>query len=61
MVVIDLIEAKNAGDHALLGLLDLSAAIDMVDHNILIERLSRTYGVCPVAPDWFGFYPRGRS
>src|SRR6218665_1529742 len=39
-VVTDLIEAIDAGDHALLGLLDLSAAFDTVDHNVLVERLA---------------------
>src|SRR6218665_1709890 len=38
-VVTDLIEAIDAGDHALLGLLDLSAAFDTVDHDVLVERL----------------------
>src|SRR5678815_703627 len=42
-VVTDLIEAIDAGNHALLGLLDLSAAFDTVDHDVLIERLERTY------------------
>src|SRR6218665_1404406 len=44
-VVTDLIEAIDAGDHALLGLLDLSAAFDTVDHEVLVERLARTYGL----------------
>ena len=35
-----LIEAIDAGDHALLGLLDLSAAFDTVDHDVLVERLA---------------------
>src|SRR6218665_1074438 len=39
-VVTDLTEAIDAGDHALLGLLDLSAAFDTVDHDVLAARLS---------------------
>ena len=38
-VVTDLIEAIDAGDHALLGLLDLSAAFDTVEHDVLGEDL----------------------
>ena len=55
-VVTDLTEAIDAGDHALLGLLDLSAAFDTVDHDVLIERLSRTYGIRSVALDWLRSY-----
>src|SRR6218665_972737 len=40
-VVTDLIESINAGHHALLGLLYLSASFDTVDHDVLIERGSR--------------------
>src|SRR6218665_1731312 len=50
----------DGGHHALLGLLDLSAACDTVDHGILTERLSRTYGICSSARDWISPYLRGR-
>src|SRR6218665_2600427 len=36
-VVTDITEAFDAGDHALLGLLDLSAPFDTVDHDVLVE------------------------
>src|SRR6218665_1520716 len=51
-VVTDITEAIDAGDHALLGLLDLSAAFDTVDHDVLADRLSRTYGIRSTALDW---------
>ena len=55
-VVTDITEAIDAGDHALLGLLDLSAAFDMVDHDVLAERLSRTYGIRSTALEWLHTY-----
>src|SRR6218665_2756763 len=41
-LVADITEAIDAGDHALLSLLDISAAFDTIDHDVLAERLSRT-------------------
>src|SRR6218665_2754962 len=55
-VVTDLTEAIDAGDHALLGLLDLSAAFDTVDHDVLAARLSKTYGIHSTALDWLRSY-----
>ena len=55
-VCADLIEAMDQGNHVLLGLLDLSAAFDTVDQDILIERLSRSYGIRSTALNWFCSY-----
>jgi Reverse transcriptase (RNA-dependent DNA polymerase) len=52
----DLIEAMDHAHHVLLGLLDLSAAFNTVDQDILIERLSRSYGIWSTALDWFHSY-----
>jgi Reverse transcriptase (RNA-dependent DNA polymerase) len=60
-VCADLIEAMDHGNHVLLGLLDLSAAFDTVDQDILIERLSRSYGVRSTALDWFRSYLMNRK
>jgi Reverse transcriptase (RNA-dependent DNA polymerase) len=60
-VCADLIEAMDQGNHALLGLLDLSAAFDTVDQDILIERLSRSYGIRSAALNWFCSYLNNRK
>ena len=41
--------------------LDISAAFDMVDHNLLLERLSVEFGVTGAARDWIASYLRSRS
>ena len=49
----DLTEAIDAGDHALL---DLSTTFDKMDHDVLAERLSKTYGIHSTALDWLHSY-----
>jgi len=46
----------DAGDAALLSLLDQSAAFDTIDHSTLLNRLSIRYGVTGVALSWFSSY-----
>ena len=41
--------------------LDLSAAFDMVDHEILLSILSNKYGIKGKALQWFDQYLRPRS
>jgi len=52
----DLLDAVDRGDTAALVLLDLSAAFDTVDHEILLERLRVTFGVDSSALSWFRSY-----
>ena len=44
-VMSDVYEAADAGSVTLLGLLDLSAAFDTVNHRILLDRLGHDYGI----------------
>jgi len=59
-VLSDILLALDKGDLACLALLDLSAASDTVDHEVLLQRLHITYGVNGVAHDWFRSYLIGR-
>ena len=48
------------GSSAILLMLDLSAAFDTIDHDILLSRLCNVYGITGNALDWFRSYLTGR-
>ncbi|KAL6455951.1 hypothetical protein MHYP_G00358020 [Metynnis hypsauchen] len=48
--------ASDQGHVSLLVLLDLSAAFDTTDHNILLERLENMVGISGTALSWFKSY-----
>ena len=52
----DVCKAIDEGNVCLLGLLDLSAAFDTVDHEILIKRLKTTFGIDGLALQWLNSY-----
>ena len=56
----DILSALDAGSSAILLMLDLSAAFDTIDHNILLSRLCNVYGITGNALDWFRSYLTGR-
>ena len=60
-VMSDVYEAAEAGSVTLLGLLDVSAAFDTVDHRILLDRLRHDYGVRGLVIQWVESYLTGRS
>ena len=56
----DILSAFDAGSSAILLMLDLSAAFDTIDHDILLSRLCNVYGITGNALDWFRTYLTGR-
>ena len=44
-VLSDILSAIDGGDTALMSLLDMSAAFDTVDHQILLQRLNTSFGI----------------
>jgi len=51
-VLSDALTTANARQVTLLGLLDMSAAFDCVDHSILLQRLEKTFGVTGLVLQW---------
>jgi len=55
-VINDLLMASDNGLVSILVLLDLSAALDTIDHNILLQRLEHEIGIKGTALHWFKSY-----
>ncbi len=56
----DLLMAADAGSPSLLIILDLTAAFDTVDHNILLYRLRHTISLSDTVYNWLSSYLTGR-
>ena len=56
-----ILSSMNDGKVTALTLLDLSAAFDTIDHDILLMRLGNWFGVSEKALDWFKSHLTGRS
>jgi hypothetical protein len=57
----DLLCAVDQHQEAVLILLDFSAAFDLIDHEILLQRLRQRYGIKRNAFKWFSSYLKGRT
>ncbi len=60
-VVNNILLATDTGDCVILVLLDLTAAFDTVDHEILISRLEQWVDIKGIALQWFRSYLKGRT
>ena len=57
----DILQSVDRGDISVLVLLDLSAAFDTVDYEILLQRLRVSFGIDDVVHRWFQSYLLGRK
>jgi len=57
----DICAALDEGSMAVLIMLDLSAAFDTIDHNVLLTRLYNSLGIRGIAHRWISSYLKGRT
>jgi len=57
----DILRILDSADLATLALLDLSAAFDTVDHDVMLRRLQVSYGLTGVSLQGFTSYLLGRT
>ena len=49
-------QSLDSGNLSILALLDLSAAFDTIDHQILLDRLTHSYGISSTPLSWISSY-----
>ena len=57
----DILRSLDDGESVILVLLDLSAASDTIDHDILITKLKNRFGITGKALGWIQAYLSGRT
>ena len=57
----DILQDFAADSFVIMTLLDFSAAFDTVDHNILIDKLEKRFGITETALSWFKSYLNDRT
>ena len=57
----DLLCNSDFGNISILVLLDLSAAFDTIDHQILLDRLNISFGLSGCVLNWFKSYLTNRT
>jgi exonuclease III len=57
----DILQAADTKQVTLLGMLDLSAAFDCVDHSLLLKRLETGFGLIDVVLDWLRSFLTDRT
>ena len=57
----DILISMDSHKESILVLLDLTAAFDTLDHDILLQRLEYRFGITGTALKWFESYLRGRT
>ena len=57
----DILSAMDTQQLTILILLDLSAAFDTIDHQVLLNRMQQRIGITGVVYDWFASYLKDRT
>lgn len=60
-IVNDILRTLDEGKVCALVLLDMSAAFDTVDHDLLVETLQKRFGLCDDALSWMSSYLTDRT